>query len=402
LKKVWLIVGGAAAVIFLLLLFRKSEPPVLAFSAVKRQTLVSMLPTNGKVEPLEWQSVRAATPGMVTSVAVREGQDVPVGTLIARISQPGLEDDLHSAEARASQYRSDLKSLEGGGKSSDIADLEALLAKAQFEHEQAQMEYDSLKRLYEKQAATRVEVLLAKARVDAAALSIRTLQERRAALVGPNDLSAGQARVGEAEADLRAEQVKLGIGTVRSPMAGVAYSLPAKPGAYVKAGDLIANVGRLDEMRVKVFVDEPELGRVHIGLPVVIRWDGLPNREWEGTVERMPTEIVPLGSRQVGEVWVTIRNQNRALVPGVTVNAEIRTSTAPNALTIPKTALRRDRNPAGVYVLRAGHLAWQPVKTGIADVSNIAIVDGLQEGDLVLLPTDVPVKEGDRVRAVVQ
>ncbi len=170
----------------------------------------------------------------------------------------------------------------------------------------------------------------------------------------------------------------------------------------MNAGDLIANVGILDQLRVKVFVDEPELGRIKVGLPVRITWDGLPGRVWEGTVERMPTEIVSLGSRQVGEVWVTIPNQQHDLVPGTTVNAEVRTDVAQHALAVPKAALRRDRGPVGVYVLRNGHLAWQPVKTGTSDVSNVSIRAGLKEGELVMMPTDVPLKEGDRARPLLQ
>ena len=133
-----------------------------------------------------------------------------------------------------------------------------------------------------------------------------------------------------------------------------------------------------------------------------ITWDGLPTRVWEGVVERMPTEIVALGTRQVGEVWATIVNQQRDLVPGTTVNAEVRTDVAQNALVIPKAALRRDRGPVGVYVLRGGRLVWQPVSTATSDVTNTSITKGLKEGELVLLPTDTPVKEGDRVRALVQ
>ena len=61
-------------------------------------------------------------------------------------------------------------------------------------------------------------------------------------------------------------------------------------------------------------------------MPVRITWDGLPGRVWEGTVERLPTEIVSLASRQVGEVWATIANDQHDLVPGTTVYAEIKTN----------------------------------------------------------------------------
>jgi multidrug resistance efflux pump len=49
-----------------------------------------------------------------------------------------------------------------------------------------------------------------------------------------------------------------------------------RPGAYLAAGDLLANVGRLDRVRIRVYVDEPLLGRVAPGQPVTITWEACP------------------------------------------------------------------------------------------------------------------------------
>src|SRR5207253_3167686 len=111
------------------------------------------------------------------------------------------------------------------------------------------------------------------------------------------------------------------------------------------------------------YVDEPELGRVAPAEAVRITWDALPGKEWSGTVEKRPSEVISLGTRQVGEVLCTIANPERLLVPGTNVNAFILTEVVPNALTIAKAAVRRDSG-VGVYVLdRANNVVrWQPVK----------------------------------------
>ncbi len=402
LKRAWVWILVLVVILISALVLRKQEPPQVAFARVVRGTIVSNLPTNGKVEPVEWESVRAETAGLISSVPVREGQKVSAGAIIARLSQPGAAQELAGASARAAQSRSALETLHHGGQSEQMAELDAGIAKARFDREVADRDFHTLSRLVEKQAATSFEVLSAKQRLDAADLAIKTLTLRRQALVSPNDIAGGRARLAEAEADRQSAEVKLGTGIVVSRIPGTVYSLPARPGNYVNAGDLLANIGNLDQLRVKVFVDEPELGRIKVGLPVRITWDGLPTRVWEGAIERMPTEIVSLGSRQVGEVWATIANQQHDLVPGTTVNAEVRTDVAQNALLVPKTALRRDRGPVGVYVRRDGRLAWQAIATGTSDVSNTAVTKGLKEGELVMLPTDLPVKEGDRVRALIQ
>jgi len=67
-------------------LLRRSEPPKIHFTRARRQTLVSTLPSNGKVEPFEWQAVRAETTGLVTEVPVQDGQQAARGAVLARLS----------------------------------------------------------------------------------------------------------------------------------------------------------------------------------------------------------------------------------------------------------------------------------------------------------------------------
>jgi len=151
----------------------------------------------------------------------------------------------------------------------------------------------------------------------------------------------------------------------------VVYGREVRQGSYVKPGDLIANVGRMNQLRVRVYVDEPELGRVAEGQPVTITWDALPGRQWDGRVERMPAAIQALGSRQVGEVICSIANPGGDLIPGTNVNAEIRTGVAEGALTIPKEALRHDPQGDYVYVLRDGAIERRAVKKGIASLTQV-------------------------------
>jgi HlyD family secretion protein len=83
----------------------------------------------------------------------------------------------------------------------------------------------------------------------------------------------------------------------------------------------LGEIGNLSDLRAVVFVDEPEMGRVAVGMPVEFTWDALPGRVWKGHVERMPAQIVTMGSRQVGEIVCRLENEDRALPAGANVNA---------------------------------------------------------------------------------
>jgi HlyD family secretion protein len=146
-------------------------------------------------------------------------------------------------------------------------------------------------------------------------------------------------------------------------------------------------------------VDEPDLGRVAKGMPVVITWDALPGRQWKGEVDKQPTEVVALGTRQVGEVVCVIQNPSLELLPGTNVFAEIRSQTVENALTIPKEVVRREMGRPGVLVLNGNKLEWRDLTLGIGNTTRVQ-VDGLKEGDAVALPSDKPLKPGMQVTPV--
>ena len=168
-------------------------------------------------------------------------------------------------------------------------------------------------------------------------------------LVSPADIPVARAKLNEAESSAALARQKLAQSVVRAPMAGTVYQFDLRVGSFLNPGDLVANIGRLEKVRVKVYVDEPDLGRIGNGMPVTITWDAMPGRKWKGSVDKLPTEIVPLGSRQVGEVGCVIANPGRDLLPGTNINAEIQSKVVPNALVIPTAALHREGGATTVY-----------------------------------------------------
>jgi len=379
---------------------RRNSPPKVSFTEVNRTTLISTLPTNGKVEPFEWQAIRAERAGIVASVAVRDGQPVHKDDVIASISDPSLQTDIQGAEARVAEARANLSALESGGKPAELADIDNSLRQAHLELEQEENNYASLERLVEKQAATRLELDAARQKVKQSQTAIEGLERRRQSLVAKSDVAAAQARLQDAQAALSLARERAAQGVVRAPLSGVIYGLNIRVGAYVNPGDLLANVGDLDRLRVRLYVDEPELGRVAAGQPVTITWEALPGKQWKGSVERKPTSIQPLGSRQVGEVICWIDNPAHELIPGTNVDANIRTAVVENALVIPKETLRRDSQGTFVFRLDGDTVERRAVETGNSSITEVQITAGLADGDQVALPSDVPLKAGDRVTPV--
>jgi HlyD family secretion protein len=390
-----LVAAGIAALVWTILLV-KNQPPEMQFVRVTRGSIHSSVPTNGKVEPIEWAMARAERAGPVQKILIQRGQHVGKDAPLVEIDSSDSRADLAAAQARVAQIRADLAVIERGGRATDLAEISSGLERARLDLQSAQKEYDALQRLQAKQAATATEVATAKNRVDSAQLQIKSWQERRQALTAGLDRGAADARLHDAEAAVALAEQRIRQSVVRAPVEGTVYQFDLKPGAYLNPGDVVAYIGRLDRVRVNVFVDEPDLGGVAKGMPVLITWDAMRGREWKGEVDRTATQIVRMETRQVGEVVCLIRNPDGDLLPGTNVNVEIVSKTADNVLTVPKEAIRQD----GVYVLQGDRLVFKKVTLGIANTTRTE-VEGLNEGDGVALASDKPLKDGMVVKAVI-
>lgn len=391
-----LFLAVAAAGIWWLVTWRNS-PPVVEFSRTTRETIVDLLSTNGKIEPIAWTTARNEAAGLVKSVYVKKGQTVSKGAPLLEIEMREARAALDSAQARIAQIRVELDTIAKGGRAAEIAAIDGSIATAKQELATAQTEVAELTRLVARNAATPYELTQAKQRVQAANVQIQAFEKRRGSLVGTADRNAAEARLRDAEAAAKLAEQQLALGTVRAPIAGSVYQIDVREGDFLAPGTLVASIGQIAKLKVTIYVDEPELGRVDIGKPVTVTWDAKPGREWKGAVEKVPTQISALGSRQVGEVQCVIENPDNDLLPGANINAFIRAATVEQAVSVAKAALRRENNQTGVFLLQGKEVVWRPVKLGVSSLVRAQVVEGLKEGDAVAMPTERPLKTGFQV-----
>jgi HlyD family secretion protein len=377
----------------------KSQPPEVQFARVTVQTINSSVTTNGKVEPIDSAIAKAERSGPVTKILITRGQNIAKGAPLVEIDSSEARANLEAAHAKEADARAQIDLLARGGRATDLAEISFGLERAKLDLENAQKEYDRSVRLQKQQAATQAEVDRYKQQIDQAKLQIDNFEKRKAALVNPSDRASAQAKLKDAEAAADLAQVQIDQSVVRAPVDGTIYQFDLKPGAYLNAGDTVASIGRLDRVRVNVYVDEPDLGRVAKGMPVVITWVAMPGRHWDGEVDRTATQIIPLGTRQVGEIACLIRNPDRDLLPNTNVDVEIRSQTVENAVTIPKDAVRTEHGQTGVYVLNNDHVEWRVIKLGVSNTTRTQ-VDGLSSGDAVAQFSEKPLRTGMQVKPV--
>jgi len=396
-----LLVAGVACagVLIWALVQMKSQPPEVQFARAARETIHSSIATDGKVEPIEWALARAERGGPVDNITVQRGQHVAKDAPLVEMDATEAKAALTAAQSRIAQAKVDLDVIHRGGRATDLAEISSGLERAKHDLDVAQRNYETEQRLLDKGAGTKMQVDAARQKVDEARLEIARWEKRRTATAASPDGPAAQARLDDAEQAARLAETQIKQSIVRAPIEGTVYQFDLKPGAYLNAGETVASIGRLDQVRVNVNVDEPDLGHVAVGMPVMITWDAMAGRQWDGVVDKTPTQIVARGTRQVGEVACVIRNPNRDLLPGTTVNIEIRSETVANVVTIPKEGVRTEHAQTGVFVLNGDRLVWKQVKTGVANTTRVQ-VEGLNADEAVALFSERALREGMVVKAV--
>jgi HlyD family secretion protein len=207
---------------------------------------------------------------------------------------------------------------------------------------------------------------------------------------------------------------KVSDGRIAAPADGTLYALgrdaaglPIKAGDYVKVGELLAEMADLHKVRVRAFIDEPDLGGLEVGEPVVITWDALPNQSWRGTTEVIPKEVVPHGARSVGELLCSVNNDKLELLPNINVNVRINSKEHKNVMAVPRGAVEYENGHRYVYVVKPNQLGVgkstlekREIQVGIADATSYEVLSGLQEGEMVALPGDTDLHDGMTVQVV--
>ncbi len=403
MNKYWLLLVFPVGLVCWWALGHGETATVIHFASAQRITIESVVSTNGKVEPAQWAAARAEAAGVVRTIKVERGAFVKAGQELVSLDTAAAASELASALARRQEAKTESETVNQGGKAAVVANLDDSLRSAQVAEQAAQRNFDSLTRLVAQQAATKIQLQDAKDALDRAKLQVAAIQDQKKTLVTAPDKSVAMARVSGAQAAVDLAQRNLSLSVIRSPIDGTLYQFDLKPGAYLQPGDLVGFVGNLEQVKVTIYVDEPDLGRVALGMPVTITWDADPGRKWSGYVDKLPTAIVALGTRTVGEVSTIVTNPNHALLPGVSVNATIVSKVVKDAIGIPKAALHTMRGQAGVYKLSQNTIQWTPVVAGVSDLNNVQIISGLEVSakvaDRVVDPTDAELKNNMRVRA---
>lgn len=443
----WLLGLAAVSAIVLLIYVKANEPIAVNAAIARRGRMENYIEERAKTRLPKIYRITMPSQGRVLPIDLKEGSRVTEGQVIAQLDPKDLSLSVAEAEARVARIEAEIAEnddvrLEESALKQTYLVLESVEKTVEAAREQtqssqarydlAETEYARERRLYEQKAASkeelqRAEVAKVQAWVDYQkdVLSLRSNEAiQKAAEIMPiiiqqymdkkslrRDVLAKQRA--EAIAQFNKARLDQERGAVKSPIDGVVLQRHVTNARVLPAGELLLELGRLEELEVEAEILSEDVVNVQIGDEVEIYGEAIGPHSLKGTVERIYpagfTKISSLGVEQQ-RVLVIIAfdraspeqfSQLQRLGPDYRVRVRIITDSKTDAVTIPRTALIR--TPKGewqVYVIRDGRVKPTAVQLGLMNDREAEIVMGIEAGDTVILAPDASIRDGEAVRPV--
>jgi HlyD family secretion protein len=397
----WLVAGLIAAAI-LVPVFSRRNPIRVRITTVERGPIRSLVSTNGKIEPVDNFEAHAPIATTVKRLLVKEGDRVRKGQLLLLLDDADIRKQAAQARAQMTNARADQNALTTGGTHEELLTLDSQLIKARSERDAAQRNVDAFHRLQQQGAASPGEVKQAEDTLRRAQADVTLLEQKQKDRYSKPEAAKVQAEGAEAQVAYEAATAALLKSNVRAPFSGIVYSLPVKEGSYVQSGDLLLQEADLSHVLVRIFVDEPDVGRLVPGQKIEVTWDAVPGRTWNGSVTTVPSTVKLRGARNVGESTCTVDNHDLKLLPNVNVGVTIVTAEHNNVLTLPRDAVRIDDTRPYVFQIVDNKLKRQDIDIALQNLTRVEITSGLPDKAVVALGTDdpKPMVEGSPVKVV--
>jgi HlyD family secretion protein len=389
----WIWIGGSIAGVLVIVTVvtamsrggTKIDPSKLA--KVERGDLAKSVVATGKIEPITKVEIKAKASGIVKKWNADAGQTVQAGQVLVELDKAEIEAQVRQAKAQ-------FEAAEASERAA-IADYQR--AKVDAESPDVPL----LKRAYERALGMAKDGVVSQAQLDDSQknyeLAVNKQNVAKANLgVMQARMAQTKAQVAQARANLQQLQEQYSYYTIVAPIDGIILSRNVEVGDAVSsilvmgsAATLIMTEGDTSEVYVKGKVDESDIGKVYLAQPARIKVESFKDKTFTGKV----TKISPMGVEKDNvttfEVRVSITNPGGELKAAMTANAEIILEEHKNVLMIPEGAVLYDKDKkASVEVPDAGAKDGKKklaVKLGISNGAKAEVLDGLKEGQQVVL-----------------
>ncbi len=448
MKRKWKIIISLAAlllagiVVYASTVYSKRGVVTVQTGLVAREpVLESQVTASGEIKPKNYINLGAEAMGEITELAVKEGDHVRKGQLVARLEDVQPAADVAAQKAAISSSEADSASAEAALKAADdnIQTMQAALDHDKADLARMKADYDRSQELYNEKLLAKQDFELKRYTYEAQVAAIRQSETRLTQARSTREemaaqLNSAQKKIAMNQANLRRFDDLLDKRVVRAPLDGMVTNLPVKqgeqvvPGIQNQSGTIIMTIADMSLITAEVKVDETDIVNIKMNQPAEITIDAIPNKTFKGHVTEIGNTAIlrstglaasqsAISSQEAKDfkVVVALDSPPDEIRPGLSCTAKITTATRQNALAIPIQALtvrqKGDLEPkpanapadaaapvkvdpavekakkeelTGVFVVENGKAQFRKVETGITGATDIEVLSGLKEGDQII------------------
>lgn len=338
-----------------------AQPPMtVQLTSVSRASLQAYVEVVGSLVGAQTVDVVPRAQGRLQTMAVRIGDAVGKGQVLAKVEDQELREQLRQADASFEVARATIRQRQ--------ADLSF-----------AKTNLDRNKSLFDRQLLPRQSLDDAEARYQASQAQL--------------DLAQAQLQ----QASSRREELRINLGntTVLSPVTGFVAKRLVDPGAFVTQNVTLLSVVDISTVRLVVNLVERDLRKVSVGAAGSVTVDAYPGEQFTGRVARVAPVLDP--ATRTAEMEIEIPNGRARLKPGMYARVRLISDNKDDALVVPKSAVIDSQGRKGVYLVKNGQAVLRYVTLGLEEPERIEVTDGLAEGDEVVSTGATSLRDGAKV-----
>ncbi len=372
------------------------DSATLWMDSVQRGELLLERRGAGTLVPEEVRAITARSAGRIEERYLLPGARVTDDTVLLRMTNPDVELAAQNAEWALEAGRADLRNLEVQLQTQRLAQ-QSTAAQVQAAYKTAQLRADLKQQEYDEQLTSQLELQLAVTTANETSTRHDIEQERLRIIEQSIEaqLESRRTQVQQLEAQYELAMSDLEALNVRAGIVGVLQEVPVEIGQSVTPGNVLARVVNPNKLKAELRIPETQAKDIVIGQPAVVDIR-------TSTIPGIVTRIDPSASQ--GTVTVDIKLLVDELPPGarpqLSVDGTVEIQRLPDVLYVGKPAYGQSNSQVGLFkVVEDGQYAVRTtVQLGLGSVNLIEVIQGLNEGDEVILSDMSRWDSVDRVR----
>lgn len=335
-------------------LYQKSQPKDVEYNVLKvvKSNIVQTTVATGKIEPRDEVQIKPQISGIISEVYKEAGETVKKGEVIAKVKVIPELGQLNSAESR--------------------------VRLAEMNGRQAETDLERMEKLYEKKLVSSEEY----------EKTLLTTKQAR------EEIQAAKDNLEIIKEGITKNSASFSSTLIRSTIDGLILDVPIKVGNSVimsntfNDGTTIATVADMGDLIFRGNVDETEVGKITVGIPVKITLGALQDMSFNATLEYISPKSVENNGANQFEIKAAITVPDSVTIrSGYSANAEMELQRANDVLSIPESALEFKGDSTFVFLLTDSvsgqKFERKSVITGVSDGINVEIKSGLKENEFV-------------------